>query len=225
MAETIPNPNPNPNSNSGVEPKSPEHPRLQSNVRRLWLIGGALITGAALLIPQAIHTPKAPRYSANNPAASTCVPPAQLGDIAGDFHNQETWLTFHNSVRELRGSQPLEISEALNEKARATAKYMIEHDLWAHPSASNSVGTSSVMMLSGVERAGENLGQASVRTSAGDDCALRTIAQALTESPSHYVNMIDPGFTDMGIAIDTYGSHGEQANRQLVVIEFADIQQ
>jgi hypothetical protein len=107
------------------------------------------------------------------------MPRAQAGETAADL----TAMT--NADRTRVGLAPLATAGDLQSLAQSRANEMARSGRLAH---TTSLGTK----VSGWKRLGENVGR-------GPN--LRDIQTAFMESPSHRENIVDPGFTQLGVGV------------------------
>lgn len=104
-----------------------------------------------------------------------------------------------NARRASVGLPPLRVNPQLVGIARIRSNEMARYDYFSHTSPVTGHTAFSLMDLYGVPFAwaGENL----ALNNYPDDQSVAVADQALWESPSHHENIVNPHFTDVGIAL------------------------
>jgi len=121
-------------------------------------------------------------------------------------------LASTNEERARLGLQPLQINEKLNQAAVAKAQHMFSEQYWAHSSPSGVQPWSFIKNAGYVYKyAGENL--------ARDFDSTGEMMVAWMNSPTHKENIINPNFTQIGLAVVNGTLNG--FNTTLVVQMFA----
>lgn len=100
------------------------------------------------------------------------------------------FISLTNSLRAGRGLPALQVDGTLTAKAQGWAQYMADNNVLTHSSITSG-------LPSGWRRVGENVGR-------GGD--VNSVHNAFVASASHMANLVDPGFTHVGIGVvDTPG--------------------
>jgi uncharacterized protein YkwD len=119
-----------------------------------------------------------------------------VATLSGDL---KTVLDLTNTERAKVGRKPLVPNTQLMQAASLTNRQLISSGIWAHvmpgtpyPQPTDRIDATSYHWL----KMGENIGR-------GMDATPDTMVQVWVNSPSHYENLIDADFTEIGLAIDT----------------------
>ncbi|HHW14900.1 MAG TPA: hypothetical protein GXX28_08220 [Firmicutes bacterium] len=138
--------------------------------------------------PAPVPNPPDPNPSPNPPPAT------------GLTAQEQQLLDLLNQARTENGVQPLAVHDGLTRVARLKAQDMVDNNYFSHHSPTlgwppEMVRNAGISYRYGV---GENIVEA------------RSVTRAhyqLLASPTHKANMLDPGFTDVGIGVvaDKYG--------------------
>jgi hypothetical protein len=121
-------------------------------------------------------------------------------------------LVLTNEERAKLGLEPLQANEKLNQAALAKAQHMFNEQYWAHTSPDGLAPWSFIKETGYVYKyAGENL--------ARDFDTTREMLVAWMNSPTHKENIINPNFTQIGLAVVNGNFKG--FNTTLVVQMFA----
>lgn len=100
------------------------------------------------------------------------------------------FISLTNSLRAGRGLPALQVDGTLTAKAQGWAQYMADNNVLTHSSITSG-------LPSGWRRVGENVGR-------GGD--VNSVHNAFVASASHMANLVDPGFTHVGVGVvDTPG--------------------
>jgi len=103
-------------------------------------------------------------------------------------------LTLTNEERAKLGLPPLQINEKLNQAAVAKAQHMFSQQYWAHVAPDGTQPWSFIKNAGYVYKyAGENL--------ARDFDSTGEMMKAWMNSPTHKENIINPNFTQIGLAV------------------------
>jgi uncharacterized protein YkwD len=122
--------------------------------------------------------------------------PTRPSSPRDDAVGTELLATLINAERAKHGLLPLTVKGDLREIAQAHSRRMAAaHDIWHN----DDLFTSSVRSRLGAGALGENVGF--------DGAGALSAHQMLMESPDHRANILDPRFTQMGVAI-TVGDDG-----------------
>lgn len=109
-----------------------------------------------------------------------------------------------NQVRVQNNLGTLSDNSLLDASAMARAKYLCENNIWSHDKWEVFINSYSYY------KAGENLEYT------GLDQTPRTIVQAWVNSPTHYVNISDPVFTEQGMGLTKCDNY--QGEKQALII-------
>ncbi len=124
----------------------------------------------------------------------------------------EAIVSLINQERTKNNLVPLSINASLNESARRKAGDMFAFDYWAHDSPSGRSPWDFIREVGyGYRAAGENL--------AKDFADSGGVVVAWMNSPTHKANIMDPRFTEIGVAVVNGTLKGYQTT--LVVQHFA----
>lgn len=121
-------------------------------------------------------------------AAVGFVPATSAGAANAGAASQFISLT--NSLRASRGLPALQVDGTLTAKAQGWAQYMADNNLLTHSTITSG-------LPGNWKRVGENVGR-------GGD--VNSVHNAFVASASHLANLVDPGFTYIGVGVvDTAG--------------------
>lgn len=116
-----------------------------------------------------------------------------LGALAPDPAAEEEMLELLNRERQAAGLQPLRLDEQLREVARAHSREMFEAGYFGHVSPRTGTVADRVRAAGGrFSRVGENLAYAPT---------VGMAHEGLMNSPGHRANILEPGFTRVGIGV------------------------
>lgn len=117
--------------------------------------------------------------------------PAQASGLTG---KGAEIISLTNQLRQVRGISILESNSALTTSAQAKAEDMADNGYFGHTDAYGN-HMSYWMQSAGYNylRAGENLAKGYTNS--------KTLIQAWTNSPTHYVNLVNTNYRDIGIGI------------------------
>jgi len=122
--------------------------------------------------------------------------------------DKDTILQTINLERAGSGLGPLTLDERLDQAALAKGENMLTDNYWAHVNPSTGAEPWSYIQASGYQyqSAGENLGR--------DFTDETSLVKAWMDSPSHRENILNPAFSDVGLAVLT----GEMDGQDVVLI-------
>lgn len=117
---------------------------------------------------------------------------AEEAGLAGDPGKEAEFVALINELRADHGLAPLEVHGELTAKARDWSRTMAaEGDIW-HSDLPDGV-------TADWQRLGENVGMGG---------SVPALHQAFVDSPSHFENLVDPGFrhVGLGVTVDAEGT-------------------
>ena len=117
-------------------------------------------------------------------ASARCGAPARTVELGSD-EEAGRLVGLINETRRIRALAPLVVSDELAARARSWSQQMARAGAVSHSGA--------VAAAASTERAfAENV---------GCDVSVEAQHRALVDSPSHYANMVQPGFTHVGVGL------------------------
>ncbi len=161
------------------------------------LTGTTIHAGQLLLVPVSAQTSPQPVTQPTQPVPQPAPAPRPE---AGLTQAEQQMLDLVNRERTSRGLPPLQADPELTRLARLKSQDMINLNYFAHQSPTYG-SPFEMMRAAGVtyRTAGENLAGAS---------GVERAHTALMNSSGHRANILNPGFTHIGIGIITGGSYG-----------------
>jgi serralysin len=139
--------------------------------------------------------------------------------------DEQYMLELINQERAQAGVQPLADSAQLNDAAGAHSQWMIDADVFSHTGINGSSPTQRMQaagfQFTGAWSNGENIAWESLRGAAGYTDEVSDLNTSLMNSPDHRANLLNGGFTQIGVGLRVGEYQGYQG--AFVTEDFAQV--
>ena len=131
-------------------------------------------------------------------------------------------LALINEERTLRGLDPVQLEQNLNESAEVHSLWMLRTDDFSHTGAGGSTATQRMrdagFDLSGSWGTAENLAVQTLRGAPGIADDVEDLHESLMNSPGHRANILNPDLEYVGIGIEVGNYDYGNGERQSVIV-------